>query len=57
MTEDNTRIAVKHETMIAKFRDGEDEPYQIVASWVWTDPDGTEITDQDRIARLEKAAE
>ena len=58
MTEDKTRIAVKHETTIAKYRDGEDEPYETVEGTpVWTEPDGTEITDQDRIKRLEQAVE
>ena len=58
MTEDGTRLAFKHETTIAKYRDGEDEPYETVqVDPIWTDLDGTEITDQDRIRRLEKAAE
>ena len=58
MTEDETRLSVKQQTTIAKYRDGEDEPYETVeGDPVWTDLDGTEITDQDRIKRLEKAAE
>lgn len=54
MTDDRTGLAFRHETTIAKYRDGEDEPYEVVeGDPIWTDIDGTEITDQDRIARLD----
>ena len=57
MTEDQSRLAFGHQTQIVKYRDGEDEPYETVdGERVWTESDGTVITDPDRIAQLEAKA-
>lgn len=54
MTTDGTRVAFGHQTQIEKYRAGESEPYEIAdGPRVWFEQDGTEITDPDRIARLE----
>jgi hypothetical protein len=54
MATDGTRLAFGHQTQIEKYREGEDEPYETTdGPRVWFDADGTEITDPDRIARLE----
>lgn len=60
MTQDGARLAQKHVVTIAKFgseQDPErDEPYAVETTAAWYDMDGTEITDPDRIAALERSA-
>lgn len=38
---------------LEKRREGEDQPYEVINHSWWHEPDGTEITDLDRIAELE----
>jgi hypothetical protein len=58
MTTDGTRLAFGHQTQIEKYREGEDKPYEVAdGPRVWFDLDGTEITDPERIARLDAKAE
>jgi hypothetical protein len=42
-------------TTLEKRREGEDEPYETLTDTSWHEPDGTEITDQQRIDQLEAA--
>lgn len=42
-------------TRLDKRREGESEPYETLTSASWHEPDGTEITDEKRIAELEAA--
>lgn len=42
-------------TTLQKRRAGETEPYETLTDSTWHEPDGTEITDTDRIAELEAA--
>lgn len=43
------RIASK----LAKRREGESEPYEVIENIWWHEPDGTEVTDPARFAELE----
>jgi hypothetical protein len=56
--QDATRIgAQRHEMTLAKYHDGrtpeDGDPDEVDTITVWTEPDGTQITDEARIAALD----
>ncbi len=58
--EDTTQIgAQRHEISVAKYHHGHtpenDDPDETEAVVVWTEPDGTQITDEARIAALDES--
>ena len=56
MPDDSLGIAIKVSSTVDKFHEGEAKPFEVsTVKGVWTNPDGTPVTDPDRLARLEQS--